>query len=264
MAGKKLEGKVTIVTGAGSSGPGWGTGKAMSVLFAREGALVALIDMYEERAAETLAIIESDGGKAFVIATDLTDPDNCQRAVDETISRYGGVDVLINNVAVPLSKSILDTTREDFDRVLATNTSAPFWMSKAVLPSMIERGGGSIVNVTSVMALRGQGGNGCAAYATSKAALLGLTTDLTDSFGPRNIRVNTIAPGIIATPQRDNAVRAGGRDPSTFKLEHKTALLREGDAWDIANAALFLCSPEGAYITGVLLPVDGGVVARSH
>jgi NAD(P)-dependent dehydrogenase (short-subunit alcohol dehydrogenase family) len=260
----KLEGKVTIVTGAGSAGKGFGTGKAMSVLFAREGSRVVLVDLYEDRAKETLGLIEDEGGEAMVVAVDLGDPDNCQQVVDRAVSAYGGVDILVNNVAIPLSKSILETTREEYDRVMATNVSAPFWMSKAALPSMIERGGGSIVNITSVAALRGHGGHGGAAYATSKAAMLGLTTDLTDAFGKQGIRVNAIAPGIIATPQRDNAILANGGDPAALDLTTKTCLGIEGDAWDIANAALFLAGESGRYITGVLLPVDGGTISRSH
>jgi NAD(P)-dependent dehydrogenase (short-subunit alcohol dehydrogenase family) len=264
VSDKKLDGKVTIVTGAGSAGPGYGTGKAMSVLFAREGSSVVLVDMYEDRAKETLNLIQEEGGEASIVAVDLTDPLNCQRVVDEAIARYGGVDILINNVAIPLSKSILDTSYEEYDRLMATNLHAPFWLSKAAIPSMIDRGGGSIVNITSVAALRGHGGNGCAAYATAKSGLLGLTTDLTDTFGKQGIRVNAIAPGIIATPQRDNAIIQNGGDPSQLDLTQKTCLGIEGDAWDIARAAVFLAGPDGRYITGVLLPVDGGTVSRSH
>ena len=264
MSEKKLDGKVTIVTGAGSAGPGFGTGKAMSVLFAREGASVVLVDMYEDRAKETLNLIQEEGGEASVVAVDLTDRLNCTRVVDEAIARYGGVDILINNVAIPLSKSILDTSYEDYDRLMATNIHAPFWLSKAAIPSMIQRGGGSIVNITSIAALRGHGGSGAAAYATAKSGLLGLTTDLTDTFGKQGIRVNLIAPGIIATPQRDNAIIQNGGDPSKLDLTQKTCLGIEGDAWDIARAALFLAGPDGRYITGVLLPVDGGTISRSH
>jgi NAD(P)-dependent dehydrogenase (short-subunit alcohol dehydrogenase family) len=264
MSEKKLDGKVTIVTGAGSAGKGYGTGKAMSVLFAREGSRVVLVDMFEDRAKETLNLIQEEGGEATIVPVDLTDPANCDRVVDEAVAQYGGVDILINNVAIPLSKSILDTSREEYDRLIATNLNAPFWLSKAAIPSMIERGGGSIINITSIAALRGHGGHGGAAYATSKSGLLGLTTDLADVFGNQGIRVNAIAPGIIATPQRDNAVLQNGGDPSKLDLTTKTCLGIEGDAWDIARAALFLAGPDGRYITGVLLPVDGGTISRSH
>jgi NAD(P)-dependent dehydrogenase (short-subunit alcohol dehydrogenase family) len=236
----------------------------MAVLFAREGSRVVLVDMYEERAKVTLGLIEGEGGEAVIVETDLAEPENCRRVVDETIARYGGVDILVNNAAIPLSKSLLDTTVEEYDRLMATNINAPFWLSKAAVPSMIERGGGSIINITSIAALRGHGGHGAAAYATAKSAMLGLTTDLADTFGKEGIRVNAIAPGIIATPQRDNAILQNGGDPSKLDLTVKTCLGIEGDAWDIARAALFLAGPDGRYITGVLLPVDGGTISRSH
>jgi len=261
---KKLDGKVTIVTGAGSAGKGFGTGKAMAVLFAREGSRVVLVDMYEDRAKETLDLIEGEGGEATIVVVDLAEPENCRRVVDETVAHYGGVDVLINNAAIPLSKSLLDTSYDEYDRLMATNINAPFWLSKAAIPSMIERGGGSIINITSIAALRGHGGHGAAAYATAKSAMLGLTTDLADTFGKQGIRVNSIAPGIIATPQRDNAILQNGGDPRKIDLTVKTCLGIEGDAWDIARAALFLAGPDGRYITGVLLPVDGGTISRSH
>ncbi len=264
MSEKKLDGKVTIVTGAGSAGKGLGTGKAMAVLFAREGSRLVLVDMYEDRAEETLDLIEGEGGEATIVVVDLAEPENCRRVVDETVAHYGGVDVLINNAAIPLSKSLLDTSYDEYDRLMATNINAPFWLSKAAIPSMIERGGGSIINITSIAALRGHGGHGAAAYATAKSAMLGLTTDLADTFGKQGIRVNSIAPGIIATPQRDNAILQNGGDPSKIDLTVKTCLGIEGDAWDIARAALFLAGPDGRYITGVLLPVDGGTISRSH
>ncbi len=261
---RKLDGKVAIVTGAGSSGPGVGTGKAISVLFAREGARVALVDRFEERAQETLALIEAEGGEATIVVADLTDVAACQQVVDETVARYGGVDILVNNAAITLPAGILDTTPEQYDQVIATNLTAPFMLTRAVLPVMVARGGGSIVNITSIAALRGQGGSGTTAYATAKAGLLGLTTDVADAFGNSGIRVNCIAPGIIDTPMRNAILARSGRDPKTIDLSSRTALGIEGDAWDIARAVLFVAGPDGRYITGVLLPVDGGRTARCH
>ena len=129
---------------------------------------------------------------------------------------------------------------------------------------MIERGGGSILNIASIAALRGQGGKGNTAYAASKAGMLGLTTDLADLFGTDGIRVNCIAPGILDTPMRNQTMINRGIDPTSIDLSSRTSLGIEGDAWDIAHAALFLVGPDGRYITGVLLPVDGGSTARSH
>jgi len=263
MAGK-LDGKVAIVTGAGSSGPGLGTGKATSVLLAREGAKVVLVDKFEERAKETLEMIDADGGEATIVTGDLAEVPTTRRVVDEAVATYGRVDILVNNAAIPASVSLLDTTDDEWQRFLAINLTAPFMLCRAAIPVMIESGGGSIVNISSVAALRGNGGTGCSAYAATKAGLEGLMIDVADAYGTQGIRINCVAPGLIATPMRDEAVRSKGGDPSKLDLTYKTSLGIEGDGWDIARAVLFLAGPDGRYITGVMLPVDGGAVARSH
>ena len=265
MSEKKLDGKVTIVTGAGSAGKGLGTGKAMAVLFAAKGSRLVLVDMYEDRAEETLDLIEGEGGEATIVVVDLAEPENCRRVVDETVAHYGGVDVLINNAAIPLSKSLLDTSYDEYDRLMATNINAPFWLSKAAISSMIERGGGSIINITSIAALRGHGGHGAAAYATAKSAMLGLDDrpgrHLWETGHPSQLR----SP--LALSQLRSVTMPSSRTvaiPSKIDLTVKTCLGIEGDAWDIARAALFLAGPDGRYITGVRLPVDGGTISRSH
>jgi NAD(P)-dependent dehydrogenase (short-subunit alcohol dehydrogenase family) len=263
MAGK-VDGKVAIVTGAGSSGPGLGTGKATSVLLAREGAKVILVDKFEDRARETLEMIEADGGEATIVVGDLAEVPTTTRVVEEAVATYGGVHILVNNAAIPASVALLDTTDEDWQRFLAINLTAPFMLCRAAIPVMIEGGGGSIVNISSVAALRGNGGTGCSAYAATKAGLEGLMIDVADAYGTKGIRINCVAPGLIATPMRDEAVRSKGGDPSKLDLTFKTSLGIEGDGWDIARAVLFLAGPDGRYITGVMLPVDGGAVARSH
>jgi NAD(P)-dependent dehydrogenase (short-subunit alcohol dehydrogenase family) len=263
MAGK-VDGKVAIVTGAGSSGPGLGTGKATSVLLAREGARVILVDKFEERAEETLQMIEAEGGEATIVVGDLAEVPTTTRVVEEAVATYGRLDILVNNAAIPASVSLLDTTDEDWQRFLAINLTAPFMLCRAAIPKMIENGGGSIVNISSVAALRGNGGTGCSAYAATKAGLEGLMIDVADAYGSKGIRINCVAPGLIATPMRDEAVRSKGGDPTKLDLTYKTSLGIEGDGWDIARAVLFLAGPDGRYITGVMLPVDGGAVARSH
>jgi NAD(P)-dependent dehydrogenase (short-subunit alcohol dehydrogenase family) len=263
---QKLAGKVAVVTGAGSSGPGWGTGKAISVLFAREGADVVLVDQFEDRAAETLALVEAEGAKGTVVVADLTAPDAPEQIVARAIEAFGGVDILINNAAVTNAQSVLDTTREDFEQVVAVNMTAPFMMTRAALPSMIERGGGSVIYVISIAALRGLGGteHSGPSYATSKAGLIGLATNLADAYGRKGVRFNCIAPGIIDTPMRAEGAIKAGYDPSLIDMSDHTSLGFEGDAWDIARAALFVAGPDGRYLTGVMLPVDGGSTARSH
>ena len=261
---RKLERLVAVVTGAGSSGPGVGTGKAISILFAREGAHVVLVDKFADRANETLRTIKDEGGEATVMTADLAEIAACQQVIDDAVARYGGIDILVNNAAVASPTGILDTTPELYEQIVALNLRAPFMLSKAVIPRMVERGGGAILNITSIAAMRGQGGSGASAYATSKAGLMGLMIDLADSFGPSGIRVNCIAPGIIDTPMRAGVMRRTGLDPAHVDLSSRTSLGIDGDAWDIARAALFLAGPDGRFITGVLLPVDGGSTARSH
>jgi len=260
----KLDGKVAIVTGAGSSGPGIGTGKAISVLLAREGACVVLVDVDEDRAKETLSLIEAAGGEATIVVADLRESSSYASVVEGAVSSYGRLDILVNNAAIASSTSILDTTPELYAEVLAVNLTAPFFLTKAAIPPMIGAGGGSIVNIMSIAAMRGQGGRGRTAYAASKAGMWGLTLDVAAAFGSQGIRINAVAPGIIDTPMRAAAMRQGGLDPATVDLSSMTALGFEGDAWDIARAVLFLAGPDARYVTGVLLPVDGGTTARSH
>jgi len=261
---RKLDGKVAIVTGAGSSGPGIGTGKGISIVLAREGAQVVLVDRVEERAKETLRLIEDDRGEAAVVIADLSDMSVCPQIVSDAVARFGGIDILVNNAAVASSTSLLDTTPELYQQIVAVNLTAPFMLTKAAIPEMAQRGGGSIVNISSIAALRGQGGGGQAAYATAKSGLIGLMTDVADTYGKQGIRVNCVAPGIIDTPMRNASIIQAGLDPEELDLTFKTSLGIEGDAWDIARAVLFLAGPDGRYITGVVLPVDGGTVARSH
>lgn len=258
----RLAGKVAVVTGAGSSGPGVGVGKATSVLLAREGARVVLVDLVEERAVETLRLIEQDGGEAHIVVADLADQSAPQQVIDSAVARYGTVDILVNNAAIAALVGILDTTPELFKRLMAINMVAPYLLTKAALPVMIEGGGGSIVNVVSVAAIRGTAAPQTA-YAMAKSALLGMTVDIANAFGRNGIRINSIAPGHIDTPMRDGLATATGRTPGTLDFSDRTALGFEGDAWDIARAAVFLCGPDARYITGVLLPVDGGTTTRS-
>ena len=260
----KLEGKIAVVTGAGSSGPGVGTGKAIAVTFAREGAKLVLVDKFEDRAKETLALVEAEGAEAAVVTIDLADIDAGQKVIEEAVAAFGGVDILVNNAAIPSTTGILDTPPEVYSETIAVNLTAPYMLTRAVLPVLVERGGGSILNIISIAALRGQGGRGATAYAASKAGLMGLMVDVADAFGTKGVRVNCIAPGIIDTPMRDGSIRSAGLDPKSIGLGSRTALGIEGDAWDIARAALFLAGPDGRFITSVMLPVDGGTTAISR
>jgi NAD(P)-dependent dehydrogenase (short-subunit alcohol dehydrogenase family) len=260
----RLAGQVAIVTGAGSVGEGFGTGKAISVLFARAGARVVLVDREESRAADTRGLIEAEGGEAVLVAADIADPSSWELIVGTALDRFGTVGVLVNNAALANTIGILDTGLEDLQEIIAVNLVAPFMLTKTAIPVMVRDGGGSIIYISSVAGLRGQGGDGRTAYAATKSAMTGMTVDLADAFGRQGIRVNTIAPGLIATPHRAHLLAEQGLDEASFHLADKTCLGVEGDSWDVANAALFLASPEGRYLTGVVLPVDGGSISRSH
>jgi NAD(P)-dependent dehydrogenase (short-subunit alcohol dehydrogenase family) len=260
----KLAGKVALVTGAGSMGEGFGTGKAMSVLFAREGARLVLVDIDEGRAAETKRIIEEEGGEATIVLGDLSDPTVPARLVADAVAAYGRLDILVNNAALANPINFLKMDDAMLHKMVAINLTAPLLLCKAAIPAMIESGdGGSIINISSVASIRGQGG-AHTVYAATKSAYRGMTVDLADAFGRDGIRVNTIAPGMITTPHRSHIMKEQGVEEDNDFLAQKTCLGIQGDSWDIARAALFLAGPDGRYITGVLLPVDGGVVARSH
>lgn len=259
--GNRLAGKVAVISGAGSSGPGIGVGKAMSILFAQQGARIVLVDKFEDRALETLRLIKDAGGEATVVAADVTDAAACQRVVDEAVTAFGTVDVLVNNAAISPLVGIVDTTPEVYAAVMAVNVQAAFMLTKAAIPIMSQQGGGAVVNITSVASIRGTG-VAQTAYSTSKAALLGMTWDVACAYGKQGVRINCIAPGHIDTPMRTAEAATIGIDVTEVDMGPRTALGFEGDAWDIARAALFLASDDARFITGVHLPVDGGATVR--
>ena len=252
----RLKGKTALVTGAGSQREGFGTGKAIAVLFAREGARVCLVDKEADRASETLAIITAEGGEAFVSAGDVTHSADCRRFVEDTMARWGAFDILINNVGIAGRPERLDTLDESlWSRTIDVNLKSAILMSRYAVAHMAKQGGGAIVNIASIAGLRAYGGG--VAYGPSKAGLIALSQDLAVMYGRDGIRVNAIAPGHIFTPLSqgflDEEARAARRKAGPLNVE--------GDAWDVAAATLFLASDEARFITGVCLPVDGGVIA---
>ncbi|HXN59376.1 MAG TPA: SDR family NAD(P)-dependent oxidoreductase [Acidimicrobiales bacterium] len=258
----RVQGRVALVTGAGSSGPGVGIGKAISVVLGREGASVLLVDNVKERAEDTLRMVEQAGGKAEVFVADISRSADSEAMVRAAVDQFGGLDILVNNAAITAHQSITETSPELYESVMAVNLRGAFLACKFAAQPLISRGGGSIVNIGSIAGVR-DSGMSQPAYSSSKAALLGLTVDLAGCLGHNNVRVNAVLPGIIATPMQAEVLRAYQEaDSSGVPVTADANLLgRRGDAWDVAHAVLFLSSDEGSYITGATLPVDGGAIA---
>ncbi|SEG83885.1 NAD(P)-dependent dehydrogenase, short-chain alcohol dehydrogenase family [Thermomonospora echinospora] len=256
----RVEGKVAIVTGAGSTpGPGIGTGKATAVVLAREGARVLLVDLHPERAAQTRAMIEAEGGTAEVFAADVTRAADCEAMVGAAVEAFGTVDILINNIGRASLGTVVDTTEEDWDRAFAINLRTAFLAAKYTVPVMAAKGAGSIVNIASISALRG---DGTVAYSAAKGGLIAMTVDMAYSHGRQGIRVNAVAPGHITTPMVVSVSQPGPRAEFMNTLRSEAGLLgTPGDGWDVGWAAAFLAGDEARWITGVTLPVESGVLS---
>jgi NAD(P)-dependent dehydrogenase (short-subunit alcohol dehydrogenase family) len=256
----RVEGKVAIITGAGSTpGPGIGTGKASAVVLAREGARVLLVDLYPERAEETRQMIAEEGGKAEVFAADVTKAGDCEAMVDAAVGAFGAVDILVNNIGRAFVGTVVDTTEEAWDQALNINLRTAFLASKYVVPVMAEQGGGAIVNIASISALRGDGTVG---YSAAKGGLIAMTIDMAYSHGRQGIRVNAIAPGHITTPMVMSVSAPGARAEFMNTMRSEAGLLgTPADGWDVGWATGFLASDEARWITGVVLPVDSGVLS---
>jgi NAD(P)-dependent dehydrogenase (short-subunit alcohol dehydrogenase family) len=263
VAARKLDGRVAIVTGAGSKGSTEdslvGTGKAIAMQMAREGASILLVDRHDDRVNETRRRIEDEGGKAATLVLELADPSSYRRIADEALSQFGRIDILVNNAAAYAPPKFLETTQDDLQAVIAVNLIAPFMLTQAVIPSMIEAGGGSVIYISSILAIRGPGP---APYAATKAGLMGLATSLANTFGVQGIRFNCVAPGMVDTPVRRALIARAGIDLTKNDQFKGTSLNVRGDAWDVAYTTVFLASDEGRYLTGLLIPVDGGSTTR--
>jgi NAD(P)-dependent dehydrogenase (short-subunit alcohol dehydrogenase family) len=267
--GGRLKGKVAIVTGAGSAGPGWGNGKATAVLFAREGARVFLVDNRAEAAAETAQIIAGEGGTACLHVADVTDAGQVAALVERCIATYGRIDVLDNNVGIAEVSATAEMSEESWDRVMRVNLKSMFLMCRAVLPQMIrqfesEGRGGAIVNMGSLAGVRWTGVP-YIGYAASKSAVGGITRTIALEHARQGIRCNAILPGRLNTPMIREPLKAvyGGDIGRMIAVrDAQCPMGRMGDAWDVAYAALFLVSDEAKYITGVELPVDGGITMK--
>ena len=253
MSGR-LEGKVCIITGAGS-----GIGRASALAFAREGACVVVADVDRAGADETVRQITADGGTAGALVADVTDAAAAQHLADEAIKSHGRVDVLFNNAGIAGVGTLHETSLELWDRVMAVNVRGVFLVSKFVVPHMIERRAGSIINMSSTIAEIGLAQR--ASYAASKGAILALTRAMQVDYAPSGIRVNALLPGTIHTPFVEKYLRESYPDREEgLRAIRKRQLTDElGKPEDVASAALFLASDESRFVMGSALFVDGGV-----
>ena len=262
----RLKGKCAVIVGAGQTpGETIGNGRAIAILFAREGADVLCVDRDIGRAHETVKMIHAEGGKAHALAANIVKAADCAHIVEAAQSRWGRLDILVNNVGIggggdgPAHR----LSEEAFDRILQVNLKGMWQTLKAALPMMREAGAGSIVNISS---LAGVAGGNQTAYEISKAAVNRLTTSVAQANASKGVRCNAVAMGLIDTPMAVAGIaEATGQDPEAVRQARNSRVplgARMGTAWDTANAALFLAGDDARFITGVILPVDGGMGSR--
>lgn len=256
MAGEDergLEGRVAIVTGAGALDDGIGNGRAAAILLARAGARVMVVDRDADAAERTVAMIAEEGGTARPAVGDVTQDDDCRRLVATVIDTWGRLDVLDNNVGIGSRGSVVDEDPDRWDRVMDVNVRSMYLMSRHAVPAMVDGGGGAIVNIASIAALRP---SRLTAYSTSKGAVIALTRAMAADHGRDGVRVNCVAPGPVYTPM---VYGRGMPDELRDRRREASLLGIEGTGWDVGNAVVFLCSDLARYITGHTLVVDGGV-----
>ena len=261
-SGTRLRGKVAIVTGAGSrEGYADGTGLATAVLFAMQGAKVLVVDVDAENAARTVAAIEEVEGETSAFVADVTQSGDCEAMVEAAIERFGHLNILFNNVGISgigNPGTVLDVEEDGWERMMEINLKSMMLTCKYAIPAMVETGGGSIINVSSIAALRSPNMAPEIAYATSKGAVISLTRNMAVHHGRDGIRVNCIVPGYLYASMVSK-ISDEYRD-----LRRRTAPLgTEGTAWDVAWAAVFLASDESRWVSGVMLPVDAGLLATT-
>ncbi|MET0508282.1 MAG: SDR family NAD(P)-dependent oxidoreductase [Burkholderiaceae bacterium] len=259
----RLAGRVALVFGAGSVGPGWGNGKATAVQFAREGATVIAVDIDEEAAGQTRDIIVAAGNAASARRCDVTQADAIAALVSEVDDEHGRIDVLHNNVGLPVMGTIETLTEEQWAIAMDVNLKSVWLTCRAVLPAMVRNGRGAIVNISSVAAIR-YTGYPYPAYYASKAAVNQLTVAIALEYAARGIRANAIMPGLMDTPHiyRNISGQHGSAEKMAAERAQQCPMGRMGTGWDIARAAAFLASDEAGYITGQCLAVDGGLTCR--
>ncbi|CAN5311403.1 glucose 1-dehydrogenase [soil metagenome] len=251
----RLKGKVAVVTGAAPRGEGVGNGMATALLFAREGAQVVLVNRSAERAEKLARQIKDEGGEASVFAADVGDLDACEAMAAFAMTTYGRLDILHNNVGIGAPGTPETVTLEDWNKVIAANLTTTMLCTKACLPRM-KAGGGSVIMVSSIAGAVGlMGSAGAVAYSTAKAGLHGFTRSVAADYATQNIRANCIVVGSVHTPM----VAHLGTE-ARERRRKMVPMQSEGTAWDIAYGAVYLASDESRWVTGITLPIEGGLV----
>lgn len=248
----RLSNKVAIITGAAG-----GMGKADALLFAKEGAKVAITDLQDDKLQEVVREISEHGGEAIGFKHNVTSEEDWIHVVNETVAKFGRIDILVNNAGVSNATPFLDLTVEGWEKTMSINVTSIFLGQKHVIPHMIKAGGGSIINISSIAGLTG--GSGSGPYTASKGAVRMLTKATAVDFAQYNIRANSVHPGFIETPM---TIDMFNDENMRQWFQSQCPLPRLGKPEDIANGVLFLASDESSYITGIELPIDGGYYAK--
>jgi NAD(P)-dependent dehydrogenase (short-subunit alcohol dehydrogenase family) len=250
----QLEGKVAIVTGAATN-----IGRETALLFAREGARVIVADLNEQDAQSTVADIGDANGEARFVRTDVSEAEDMRTLMEAAAEKLGGIDIIVNNAGAQRSGAITDFDESEWDLLMRVNPRSCFLGAKYGVPYLRERGGGSIVNVSSLAGLKG--GPGMTAYSASKGAIIAFTRALAAELAPDNIRANCVCPGWIDTPFNEPAIEfMGGRESQEAMVQQAVPLQRQGKPEDIAPGILYLASDASSYMTGQELVIDGGVL----